>query len=454
MTTTTTAPAQQRSKRARRRSWWADGLEAAMWLAIATGVSLMIASGGLLTVSSIDYVYAGGRILGIAAAIMMMTQVLLASRAPFIERAIGHDVAMAKHTRLGTWAIFLMVGHMLIITAVTAEYDGKSFLEQSLAWGSYGWFLLFAQIAIAAFTVVLITSITAVMRRWNYEAWHGVHLLVYVGIAFAVPHQFLEGTTFRDGGAAWWFWAVLYVAAFAPFIWWRLICPAVLAARHQVRVETVASLPDGSTSVTMSGRNLRALGAKPGQFFLWRFWAPGLATQAHPYSLSAAPGDTLRITVKPSGNGSSAVADLKPGTKVWVEGPLGVFTDAARSGNELLLIAAGVGITPIRSMLEEARPEDNVTVVVRARSRDEAPLLDEVEELAAATGATLHVLVGSRGDTWGTAQQPASISDFTDAPALTDVFVCGPQAWAQTVAADAAASGVPADAIHREEFAW
>ncbi|MFN3866069.1 MAG: ferric reductase-like transmembrane domain-containing protein [Demequina sp.] len=450
----TAAPAGLRARAAARRSWWADGLEAAMWLACACGIALMIASGGLLAESATDWFYALGRALGIVAAVLMMTQVLLASRAPWVERAIGHDRAIAKHARIGPVAIILLLVHLVLMTSMTGIYDGRSFVAQSLAWADYGWFMLFAQIAGAAFVVVLVTSLAAVRLRWRYERWHAVHMLVYVGVAFAVPHQFLEGSTFRAGGAAWWFWAALWTVSIGSFVAFRLVRPLVLMRRLGLTVETVQPHADGSTTVTLTGRELGRLRASAGQFFLWRFLAPGLRSQSHPYSLSAAPSDRLRITVKGSGDGSARVRALTPGTRVLAEGPLGVFTYAARTRTSLLLVAAGIGVTPVRAMLEEAAPGDDITVVIRARSRDDAPLLEEVEELAAKRGARLELVLGPRGDTWGSRAVPGSLRDLVERPGDTDVYICGPRPWALQVEADAVAAGFHRDAVHREEFGW
>lgn len=444
-----------RARRAARRAWWADGLEAAVWLAAVAGIALMIAAGGLAYAqTAADWAYAFGRALGIVAAVLMMAQVLLASRAPWVERGLGHDRAIATHTRLGKIAIVLILIHLTLMTVITASYDDRAVLDQVLTWPQYGWWMLLALLAGVAFLVVLLTSLTAVRLRWPYERWHAVHLLVYVGVAFAVPHQFLEGSTFRAGGVAWWFWAALWTVSIGSFLVWRLARPMILMARHRLVVDDVTPHPDGSVSVTVAGRDLGRLRAQAGQFFLWRFLGDGLATQQHPYSLSAAPRDRLRLTAKPSGAGSAALARLTPGTRVMVEGPLGVFHHGSRSGSALVLVAAGIGVTPIRAMLEDCSPGDDVTVVIRARSRDEAPLLDEIEDLVAQRGARLVVALGARGDTWGSRETPLAVRDFVAEPATTDLYVCGPRPWALAVEADARASGLPAHAIHREEFGW
>lgn len=451
---TTTDVARERAARAALRSWWADGLEAAVWLAAVIGVAFMVASGGLNTVTVVDWWNTLGRAVGIVAAVLMMSQVLLASRAPFIERVLGHDRAIATHSRLGKIAILLMVVHVILVTSTTAAYDSRSWLGQTLAWHDYGWFMLFAQIAVVSFVIVLVTSLTAVRLRWRYERWHAVHLLVYVGVVCAVPHQFLEGSTFVGYGPAWWFWLVLWAFTVCSFLVFRMVRPLLRARRYQLEVEHVEVLGDGSASVTIHGQHLSRLRAQSGQFFLWRFLSPGLRWQSHPYSLSAAPGNRLRITVKPGGSEVSRVAHLAPGTRVLVEGPLGIFTHSRRTRSELLLVSAGIGITPVRAMLEAVEPGDLCTVVVRVRSRAEAPLLDEVEALAADRGVALHVLSGARGQTWGTAVTPAAITDFIGEAADTDVYVCGPPEWAADVARDALRAGVAPAAIHREDFGW
>ncbi len=430
-----------------------------MWLACASGIALMISSGGLLATTATDWWYTCGRALGIVAAVLMMTQVLLASRAPWIERVLGHDQAIAKHTRLGKVAIVLLIAHALTVTVTTGVYENREPVRQLLMWQQYGWFMLFAQIALAVFVVVWVTSVAAVRLRWPYERWYAVHMAVYVGVAFAVPHQFLEGSTFRMGGFAWWFWAVLWAVSIGSFVAFRVVRPWWLLRRHGLTVESVVTSPSGVTSVTFTGRTVARLGAQAGQFFLWRFLNRELRGQQHPYSLSAAPGDRLRISVKNSGDGSALVAHVKPGTRVLAEGPLGVFTHSTRTRGSLLLVAAGIGVTPIRAMIEDPLLADSeqasqVTVVVRARSREEAPLLDELQQLADERGIRVHVVWGPRGATWGSKNEAAAIGDYLGSASDTDVYICGPREWAGLVAADAVAAGVHPDAVRFEEFGW
>ena len=153
-------------------------------------------------------------------------------------------------------------------------------------------------------------------------------------------------------------------------------------------------------SVRMEGRHLDRLPVRAGQYLNWRFVSPRLLATAHPWSISSAPdGRHLRITVRELGDHSSRLAHLRPGTRVLFEGPYGAFTARQRVRRRVLLLAAGIGVTPVRSILEElvrhghAGPGD-VTVVYRANDESQLALRDELEHLTAVGGHRLLLLVG------------------------------------------------------------
>jgi ferredoxin-NADP reductase len=138
---------------------------------------------------------------------------------------------------------------------------------------------------------------------------------------------------------------------------------------------------------------------------------------------------------------------------VLFEGPLGVFTSRVRTRPGVIYVAGGIGVTPLRAMLEEPHhgPTD---VILRSSSLDQAPLRDEVHALAARHGASVHDLHGPRGDGWAPRAEPTRLADLVSDLSRRDVFICGPDAWADEVEADALASGVAPEAIHRERFGW
>ena len=172
----------------------------------------------------------------------------------------------------------------------------------------------------------------------------------------------------------------------------RVLAPLRDALRYRLRVAEVMYEGLGVVSLQITGRQLDRLHARPGQFFLWRFLDRRQWWTAHPFSLSAAPdGSSLRITVKALGDHSSRWRDLRPGTRVVAEGPFGVFTEPTVAAATSLLIAGGIGITPIRALLETMRGD----LVVLYRVIDESDVIfrDELERLAS-DRVVLHVIAG------------------------------------------------------------
>jgi ferredoxin-NADP reductase len=203
----------------------------------------------------------------------------------------------------------------------------------------------------------------------------------------------------------------------------------------------------GVVSIRIAGRNLDRLQAQPGQFFQWRFldrwWT------AHPFSLSEAPdGHSFRITVKALGDHSASLASTPVGTRVLAEGPFGVFTDAMQRRAKRLLIAGGIGITPVRALVERSAGGD--VVVYRALREDELVLRDELDDL----GVDVHYVVGDHAAPGGEhLLSPEHLLELVPDLAERDVYVCGPPGMTDFAVRSVRAAGAPRRHIHVEKFA-
>jgi ferredoxin-NADP reductase len=225
-------------------------------------------------------------------------------------------------------------------------------------------------------------------------------------------------------------------------------------ARHGLRVTEVVDEGPGVVSFRFTGRNLDRLQVRAGQFFLWRFLARGHWWEAHPFSLSEAPdGRSLRITIKASGDYTGKLLGLKAGTRVLTEGPFGVFTDAARRRDKSLLIAGGIGITPIRALLEELGGQ--TALIYRVLADDDVVFRSELDELARRRGFTPHYVVGDHAAPEGTRILDADhLRELVPDVAERDVFVCGPPAMTNAIVKTVRSVGVPRRLIHAERFAY
>jgi predicted ferric reductase len=436
------------------RRWWRRASWAVAAASVLAVVLLWARDGGYRD----EPLTALGRVAGLLGSDLLLLQVLLMARLPWVERSFGQDALARSHRLVGFGSFWLMVCHVGLITAGYARTGGDGLIGT-------GWDLVITYpgmlLAIAGtvlLVLVVVLSVRAARRRLRYESWHLLHLYAYLGVGLALPHQLWTGADFTASAAATVYWWGVYVAALVAVVVFRLGLPLWRSAYHRLRVDQVVAEAPGVVSVYLRGRRLDRLPVRAGQFFLWRFLdGPGWS-RAHPYTLSAGPApDVLRITVKDLGDGSRRVRSLRPGTGVLVEGPYGALTAGRSSGRPPLLIAAGVGITTMRALLDELAAPDAV-LLYRVRGRAEAVFRAELDDLGRRHGVRVVYLDGRRSwyGSWLPAglDAPGTLRRMVPDVAGREAYVCGPPAWMAAVRADLRAVGMPADRVHSEEFAW
>src|SRR4051812_11110012 len=331
--------------------WYRDAAAVLTWLSLLVVVGLWVSGGGIPAVLdplSADGLTTLGRITGLVSADLLLVQVLLMSRIPFVERAYGQDELARRHRLVGFWSFNLVLAHVLLITLGYAA--GRNVVAEFVTLVLDYPAMLLALAGTLALTLVVVTSIRAARRKLRYEDWHLLHLYAYLGVGLALPHQLWTGQDFLSSPAATVYWWTLWAAAAGAILVWRVGVPLYRSARHGLVVERVVPEAAGVVSVIMFGDDLDKLRASAGQFFTWRFLDGRGWTRGNPYSLSAAPSPTqLRITAKDLGDGSRRLERLKPGTRVLVEGPFGRMHPGVRTRRKVTLLAGGIGRTPVRA---------------------------------------------------------------------------------------------------------
>ncbi|WP_394814275.1 ferredoxin reductase family protein [Streptomyces dubilierae] len=416
--------------------------------------ALLLANAAVVTVFFVQAGFASnallvlGRLTGLYAALLMAFQLLLVARLPWFDRRIGMDRLTSWHRWTGFSVLWLLLAHAVF---VVLGYAGSSSLDPvnqlvDLAETVEG--VLRAIVALALVVVVGVVSARSARRRLAYETWHFIHLYTYVAVVLAFTHQVAAGTTFTASPVATAYWYTLWGAALAAVFAGRLALPLWRNLRHRLRVTAVVPENDDVVSVYLTGRDLDRLPARAGQFFLWRFLTKDRWWQANPFSLSAAPdGRTLRLTVKRAGDGSAALRHLRIGTRVFAEGPYGAFTALHRTRPDAVLVAGGVGVTPIRALLEELH--GHAVVIYRVATDRDAVLYDELRDLALARGAALHLVTGPPvPDRLAPGELARLVPDINE----RDVYLCGPPPMMNAVLGSLRELGVPRPQIHFERF--
>jgi len=446
-------------------AWWRDAVGSLTWASVLGTIALWVQHHGLQDLFRLGSGLTSlGRIAGLISADLLLIQVLLMARVPMIERPYGQDELARRHRLVGFASFNLLIAHLILITVgygISARVNPvRQFIDLVLHYP--GMLLAFA--ASALMVLVVVTSIKIARKRLRYESWHLLHLYAYLGVGLSIPHEVWTGTEFTSSAIATLYWWSLYAAAAGSVLIWRVGIPLWRSLRHGLTVQRVVQEAPGIVSVHVGGRNLNRLRASAGQFFTWRFMdGPGW-TRGNPYSLSAAPTDgSLRITVKDLGDGSSRLAQLKPGAKVLIEGPYGKLHAGVRTRRKVTLLASGIGITPMRALMEEIEyRRGELTLIYRASTESEMVFRHEIDAIAARTGARVYYVLGRRApgrDTW----LPQAAAHLTDSQALRelvpdidqhDVYICGADGWMDAARDAAEGAGVPPEHIHLERFTW
>ncbi len=404
----------------------------------------LAAPGGLLT--------AAAQLSGLTGSYLLLIMVVLIARLPWLELSAGQDRLTRWHRKVAPWAFGLICAHVVFSTLGYAQAASAGVLRQTWIFITTYPDLLAAYVGFGLLVMATVTSIKAARRKLRYETWWVVHLYAYLGLALAFAHQIMAGGAFVGHPLSRIIWIVIWAATAGMVISFRILQPIWRSLRHRLQVVEVREEAHGVFSVICQGRQLDRLGVSGGQFFHWRFLTRQLWWQAHPYSLSALPQPPyLRVTVKGRGDQSRAIRDLRPGTYIAIEGPYGAFTHHARMSDRVVLIGAGVGVTPLRALLEDLPATTDVTVIIRASSPADLVHHDEVAALVDRCDGQLHEIIGPRHEVRFTGRM---LRGLVPDIAARDVYVCGPEGFMTEVVDAAFRSGVPMDAIHQEAFGF
>ncbi|MFE6946454.1 ferredoxin reductase family protein [Streptomyces chartreusis] len=390
------------------------------------------------------------KFFGLHAGMLVMLQLLLVARLPWLDRRIGMDRLTVWHRWVGFLLLWSILAHAAFVVLGYARLDNTSVLATYLALRSVPASLL-GMLAAVLVVLVAVISTRYLRRRLRYETWHALHLLLYLAVGASFVHELLETTTFKSSAPARIYWWGMWLLSFGALLVGRIGVPLWRNAYHRFQVEAVDPESDNVVSVRVTGRHLDRLPARAGQFFIWRFPGHHHWWLANPFSLSAAPdGRSLRLTAKAVGVTSAGLRNVPVGTRAYLEGPYGAFTSLHRTRPGVLLIAGGMGITPIRALLEEDLTGD-VVVLYRVRSEGEAVLVDEVRQLITDRGGRLHLLIGQTKE-GALPFEPDSLRALVPDVTGRDVYVCGPPAMTAAVLSSLRRLKVPSQQVHAEKF--
>ena len=440
-----------------------DIIETIAWSIVMAMLVMFLIDGGLKDITDLPTALGAiSRLTSLLGTALLLIQMLLIARIPWIDKFYGHDGATVTHKKLGKPVLYLISAHFLASLIQYAIKDGKDVLTTLWSLMTIQ-DLLLATISFVLMLVVVITSLNFARRALSYESWFFVHLTAYISVAVAVPHIISTGSDVAGKPVQTIIWVALYLFVFLNVLWFRVIIPVRKSYRKRLVLAQNVRESSDTVSLYLTGKHLKKIEAVSGQFYFLRFMTPTQWWRPHPFSISAAPnGEYLRFTIGDRGDDTKLMQNLQPGTPVAIEGPYGLFTEERRTKEKVVLIASGIGIPPIRTLAESmaARPGD-ITVIYRVRNSEDASLLAEIKEICRRREFPLHIIEGPRGikNSWlnsdGTNNPDvARLTMMAPHVSEADVYICGPQVWTESVIKSVRKAGTPIDNIHSEEYAW
>jgi len=401
----------------------------------------------LLSGSGTDWLLALSRITGLLAVYFILWQLWLVSRLKLLEKFISFDQSLVWHHWFGLLTGLFILAHPILATLAYAINSQNSILGQLKSFFLYWEEMIPAGISLILFIVAVIISIQLIKKKLNYEFWYFVHLTFYAAILLAFGHQLEVGGDFL---AQPWFriyWIILYTIMIGVFVLYRFIQPVWLWQKHRFTVEKIIQESTNTWSIFLTGQNLSNFPIQAGQFVIIRFLTKRFFLEAHPFSISAVPdGKSLRITYKELGNHTKKLKDLKPGTKIIIDGPHGAMTTDSIKSNKIIMIAGGIGVTPLRALAEKLSQEQkNVEFFYIAK--EECDFVFE-NELALLKNINLHLFCSIKKERLTAEQIIQTVPDWSKC----DIFICGPTGLYQQLSKNFKTLGLPKKQLHFEKF--
>lgn len=413
-------------------------------------------SGSLLAIDTNNALIAVGRLTGLLGAYALLLQFFFTGRSPFLEGVFGLDKLAKIHQISGKYFFILIILHAVFLVLGYAGLAHISLWAQFLDFFNNYEDVGKAVFGVGLLLVVVATSIYIVRSKLKYETWFFVHLLAYLVVLLTFGHQFTVGSDFAISKIFYGYWFALYVFVFGSQLVFRFLKPLYSFWKHGFKVEKIQKEAGEVISIYITGKNIEQFKVEPGQFMIFRFLDKKRFWQAHPFSLSeGGRGGHIRITPKQLGDFTNELSSLEVGTSVIIDGPYGVFTKQAATKNKVLLIAGGIGITPMRALIEAFQKEKkDVVLLYGNRMSNELVFKTELEELEKNGGLKIHTVMSGEPEFPGEKGyiDEEKITRLTPDYKERDIYICGPPVMMDKLIELFKKREVPAEQIHFEKF--
>jgi 3-phenylpropionate/trans-cinnamate dioxygenase ferredoxin reductase subunit len=368
-------------------------------------------------------------------------------------RVIGGKLArdfiglLNGHQSIGKYVLFLILLHPIFITLYYLEK--KQINPFSLSVGLP--FDLYVVLGITALIILFLVVVTSVFFRtkMSFPSWFGLHVTSYAAIILIFIHSLPIGQTIAETplGPIWVLLAGFVVLTFL----YRLLQQAGIGQS----LYTISKVEDaGNEAVEIVCRpQKKRLMPEIGQFIYFR---RNRGQSGRPFTVSRFDQDNLSITVKAQGSYSTGLQAARPGEKVYLDGPYGIFMQRAlETRRPLVMIAGGIGITPFyRLLTAEKDPDRDMALFYGSTTTDEIIYRKQLDEMKHVK--VVHVISdqddyeGEKGFITRELIEKYVRQDLT----AYEFLLCGPPVMILKIEQALLDAGIPSKQIHHELFSF
>ncbi len=392
--------------------------------------------------------------LGYAGLAMMGLQFGLTARFRYVTEPLGEDVIYHFHRNISLIAVGLVVAHPIILFVVRPEL--LALLNSIEA----PWRARFAALSTYSLIALVIMALWRVQLNIRYETWHLTHIILALvalvaGILHMIGWSFYLGDPWKRG-----LWIALIVFWLGLLLYVRVIKPLFML-RKPYRIAEVRQERGDTTTLLMQPEGHSGFRFSPGQFGWLTVWGGPFSITGHPFSFSSsaeAPDGRVEMSIRNLGDFTSTIASLQVGQRVYLDGPYGAFTLGEQSDMRVL-IAGGVGITPMISMLRTlADRGDRQPVILIYGSKDWESITfrEELEALEKRVNLTIVHVLTQPPEGW-TGERGFINADLFKRhlpPGYADheYFICGPDVMMDAIEKTLSELDVPMSQYHSERY--
>ena len=393
-----------------------------------------------------------GQVMGTVAGFFLLFQLILSARIKILDNIFSINRLIIQHRING---VVIGVLALLHVSAILVSLGPETLSLTLRQWPDYtGALLVLMTLGTVLFGLLRQTIGLAYEKWWFFHRVGTPFMVVVLGL-----HVLFVTDTFKYGLPRNLVLGV-FIAYALLYIWTRL--RNVWARRYLYRVGDVSVAGEGSYSVELRPEKESTFEYRPGQFAFLRFKSTKISGEEHPFTLSSTPTRPpgLQFTIRASGDWTKKIKEVARTDLAGIHGPFGLYGHLdLKASKDMIMIAGGIGITPILSILRylsDMKDHRRVTLVWSNRTRKQVVYPEEFMDLEKRLPGLKVIHVFTREPEYegekGRLNKERLERLLSGCTRDSIVLVCGPPQMMTEVKRTLADLGFPRRAIWSERF--